>query len=143
MAAKVIKHPKNLALFRPKAEKTINICTGIATLLGLWPTPFYDTLFIIITQVVMLKKLTGRYERSLGFSLLPILLLAMIGPELFKALLKLIPIFGSIAGALIAGSCTWLVGRSVLEVLEAGQDFTFRELSDGFSEIFQDKETTD
>jgi len=137
--AQALEHSRSQALLREKAKETINTCAVIAALVGVVPIPFSDSPLIVITQLVMLKKLTGSYGRSLGFSLVLILLSAMIGPEIFKALLKLIPVLGSIVGALVAGTCTWLVGRTALGVLEAGQPFTLRNLKAALADVFKEE----
>jgi uncharacterized protein (DUF697 family) len=130
---------EKLASMRKTAKETINFFTGIAALIGLVPIPLADAPFIVITQLVMLHKLTRQYGSSLGFSLVLILISAMIGPEIFKAIIKLIPALGSLAGALVAGSCTLLVGQTVLGVLETGQPFTLGNLKNAFVGIFQGK----
>ena len=122
---------------RDKAKSTISTCAIIAALIGVVPIPMADAPLIIILQVVMLKKLTGYYKRDLGFALVMVLISAMIGPVLFNALSKLIPVLGSIIGAAIAGGCTWLAGETALGVLEADEPFNLASLKEAFVKIFQ------
>jgi len=127
------------ALVRKKAEETVNTCTGIAALIGLIPIPMSDGPLIVITQLIMLKKLSERYERSLGFSTVLVLFSAMIGPVFFSAIIKFIPALGSIIGALVAGGCTLLVGQTALGVLDAGKPFTLGNLKEAFVKVFKEK----
>ena len=116
-------------LRRAEAETTVKIYSAVAAAIGLLPLPLADAPLIIIAQFLMIRKLCGRFGRPMGWALALVLLSALAGPELFQALLKLIPGLGSLAGALVAGGCTWLAGRTVLTVLEQGQPFSFREYS--------------
>ena len=110
----------------------------IAALIGLISIPMADApLIVILHSGGYAQKLTGYYGRDLGFSLVIVLISAMIGPVLFNAFLKLIPSLGSLLGAAIAGCCTWLVGETALGVLEAGKPFNFASLKESFVKIFK------
>lgn len=108
------------------ADKIIRVCVVIACLIGLLPLRVADAPFLIITQFVMLKKLCDKYGRKPGPALLLIVFAAILGPIVFNIFIKFIPMAGSIIGALVAGSFTWIIGAKVKAMLAKGQEFTFR-----------------
>ena len=55
----------------------------VAFFIGLLPIPFADAPLIIITQVVMLKKVCDFYDRPMGMSLGFVFLSALCGPIIF------------------------------------------------------------
>lgn len=124
--AEVVKQgPANASAVRK--EETASIvrnCTIAACLIGLLPLPVADAPFLIITQFIMLRKLCAKYDRSPGAALLLIILSAILGPVVFGAFVKLIPVAGSIIGACVAGGFTWYIGSKVKAMLENGQEFT-------------------
>lgn len=104
----------------------VRICTGIACLIGLLPLPVADAPFLIILQYVMLKKICAKYNREPGAALVLIVVSALLGPIIFNAFVKRIPVTGSIVGACVAGGFTWFIGRKVLVMLEKGWQFNLK-----------------
>lgn len=128
-------------IFRRKKEvnSTITSFSFIAALIGLFPLPIADAPLLIITQFFMMRNLCHKYERKIGFGLMLIILSAFLGPIFFSAFAKLLPGLGSIIGACIAGSFTYLVGKTSSIVLDKGQDFTGENMKVAFLSIFESK----
>lgn len=105
---------------------TVRHCTIAAFLIGLLPLPFSDAPFLIITQYIMLKRLCDRYGREPGLSLALIIASALIGPLAFNALVKLIPLAGSLIGGCVAGGLTWYIGQKMRGILEDDLPFTWQ-----------------
>lgn len=109
-----------------EADKIIRICVGAACLVGLFPLRMADAPFLIIIQYIMLRKLCEKYGRTPGYSLVLIVFAALLGPLIFNAFIKVIPMAGSLFGALVAGSFTWFIGVKVKSMLARGMPFTLR-----------------
>ncbi|MDR2352423.1 MAG: DUF697 domain-containing protein [Deltaproteobacteria bacterium] len=121
---------------RQQSESITLTCAIIAALVGLIPIPFSDALFIIIIQIVMIYKICDKYQVPMGGSIVLVLVSAVIGPIIFSGLTKFLPILGSLVGAAVAGTCTYLVGKTIINVLEAKQPFSFHTCWAGFKKVF-------
>ena len=112
-------------LRQESARKLIRRCALIAALIGLIPFPFRDSPLLIILQFVMVTLLCRKYGRKMGASLSLIILAGVLGPVVFYAIAKFIPLLGPILGALIAGGLTWMVGHLTHSLLDNDEDFTW------------------
>ncbi len=119
---------------RAAAESIVKNSVIAAMSVGLIPIPAVGLLGLVATNVTMLQSISKLYgvpfkqelARSAVFALVGGLLPVSLGVG-FSELLKLIPGFGSVAGAagtsVLAGAVTYGVGRTFVEHFEEGGTF--------------------
>jgi uncharacterized protein (DUF697 family) len=120
------------ALKNAECVSRIKVCSWIAAAIAIVPLPLADSFFIIITQLFMVNSLCKRFNRPMGFSLVLIIISAMIGPTIFTALMELLPVAGSVIGAVVGGVFTFFVGTITHSLLKKGKQFTFKNFIDYF-----------
>lgn len=110
-----------------RAERIIDNAMAASMGLGILPLPLIDSAGIMGIQLYMMRELSKTYQiefsliRSQAFvtSLIAGLGSVSVATGLFGSLVKLIPVFGSFAGALtlpvIAGAVTYALGRLCIQ----------------------------
>ncbi len=110
-----------------KCKTIIHVASGAA---GLIPIPFSDALAIAPIQAGMIYEMNDAFgmdlDTSVGASLVAGLLsvtaIAQVGRTLVNGFLKLIPVVGSVVGAVISGATAVIItegiGFAYLKVLE-------------------------
>jgi uncharacterized protein (DUF697 family) len=116
-----------------EAFSTIKLCTGIAAGIALVPLPVGDSICIIITQLIMIHSLCKKNNRTMGLTVILIVLSAMIGPIVFTALCELLPVFGSIIGAFVGGVFTYYIGQIVYKLIKENKEFSIKNFIGFFS----------
>jgi uncharacterized protein (DUF697 family) len=119
-----------------QCRKTIKTCAIISGAIAFIPIPVGDSVAITITQFIMVSTLCGRYNRSMGASIILIILSAMFGPLVFNLLLSFIPFLGWLLEALVGGMFTYYVGSITHHLLQQNQSFTFGNFIEGFKAVW-------
>lgn len=107
---------------REKVDKLIIYYAGGATAVGAIPIPYADAPILIFGQVNMIREILKIYglETIVTGPLISAILIKQIvsvgGKYLAKSLAKLIPGIGSVISAGVAGTITYLLGKSISEV---------------------------
>ncbi len=117
--------PGDLNVASAESLSILRICTGIACVIGLFPLPFAHAPLLIILQYIMLLKICEKFGRRPGWSLILIILAAVLGPLVFGIILRFIPFARSIFGAVVAGAFTWYIGAKIRALCMGGLEFTF------------------
>lgn len=116
-----------------RAERILENSMAASMGLGILPLPLLDTAGIMGIQLYMIRELSKTYEvefsliRSQAFvtSLIGGVGSVSIATGLFGSLVKMIPVFGGVAGALtlpvIAGAATYALGRLCIQSFSQGQ----------------------
>lgn len=136
---------------KKEAYKVVKIYTGTtATSAGLNPIPLSDALLIAPQQIAMCMQIAKIFNFDvMGESVQALLkqqVMSLVGKQLATSLLKLIPGFGQIINAAVAGALTFALGSTMIELyskaykeyLETGKlpDWTQVFSSSAFFEIF-------
>lgn len=107
---------------REKADKLIIYYAGGAAAVGAIPIPYADAPILIAGQINMIREILKIYglETIVTGPLISAILLKQIvsvgGKYLVKSVAKIIPGVGSVISAGVAGTITYLLGKSISEV---------------------------
>ncbi len=107
-----------------KRKKAYEIVAGFATTTaasaGLNPFPLSDSLLIVPQQIAMIIKITNIFgfnsSSKLILSIVETQIVSFVGKQLATSLLKLIPGFGQIVNAGVAGIITGGIGAAIIEI---------------------------
>jgi uncharacterized protein (DUF697 family) len=119
---------------RAGADSIVKNSVIAAMAIGLVPIPLVGAVGLVGTNITMLQSLSKHYGVPFRRDLAKSTILSLIGGLLpisigvgFSEMLKLVPGFGSVAGAagtsILAGSVTYGVGRAFIPHFEDGQTF--------------------
>ena len=107
---------------RGAAQKVVAAAIAIAGGIAATPIPVADAPLLITTQFEMLRRLSTIYGVTLSATTLATAMTgagaSMIGKTIAGTLLKFVPIAGSVVNAGIAGSITWVLGWTWMELCE-------------------------
>ncbi len=116
-----------------RAERIIENSMAASMGLGILPLPLLDTAGIMGIQLYMIRELSKAYDvkfsliRSQAFvtSLIGGLGSVSVATGLFGSLIKMIPVFGGVAGALtlpvVAGGVTYALGKVCIQSFTQGK----------------------
>lgn len=131
LKAQIVDNQAKLQAMIDGASTKVNYATAAAGAAGAIPIPFSDMFLIAGIQTTMIYQINSEFEvddelNSITSTLMGILGttgLAQLGKSLVGSLLKLIPGFGSTAGAAISGTVaaalTKSVGEAYIQVLKS------------------------
>ena len=98
---------KDLGVKREYAEKIVGRSAAAAAAVGVTPIPFSDAALLVPVQVTMLGKIINIYGVSnlvnISTSVISDVIITNLGKSIVSSILKMIPIVGQIAGAVING----------------------------------------
>ncbi len=98
---------KDLDAKRNYAAKIIGTSTAAAAAVGITPIPFSDAALLVPVQVTMLRKIIDIYGVSnlvnISTAVIGDVIITNLGKSIVSSVLKMIPIVGQIAGAVING----------------------------------------
>ncbi len=142
MRLRWLEHEKTSCAREVKAERMIYAATAAAGTIGLIPLPVADMPLIVTAQVTLILSLCSLYGRTFSKdtanSLAMAALSAIAGPMAFQAMTKLIPGFGSLVGAGVAGACTYAVGTVTHTMLKTGQIFDIDLFKNAVRDVFNE-----
>jgi uncharacterized protein (DUF697 family) len=122
-----------------QCKSTIKTCSIVAAAIAFLPIPVADSVAIIITQIIMVSSLCGKYGRPMGGSIVLIILSAMLGPFIFNLLAEMIPALGWALAAAVSFFFTFYVGSIAHELLMNNKAFTFGNFIEGFRSMRANK----
>jgi uncharacterized protein (DUF697 family) len=126
----------NSQLRMKEASSLISICSAINACIAFTPIVFLDTITIIVVQIVMLTKITKKYDEHLGATVFFIIASAMMPLLVLLSLFELLPVLGWIISIPIGAACTYILGHGVLNCLEAKKDLSFTNCLEGIKNVF-------
>lgn len=134
----------NIELKDRQADKAILFASGsAATAAGLNPMPMSDSLAIVPIQMALAARLAQIYGLSfLDNSVLGLLkaqLISLIGRQMAVSLTKLVPVFGQIINAGVAGGITIGVGHALKSIYKAAYIETLKTgVAPNWAKLFAD-----
>lgn len=122
----IVNQEKRLTAIIEGAKDIVNIASLAAGTVGALPIPGSDAPIIAAIQSTMIYKLNVEFEidsettdlTTLVTGILGTTLIAQVGRTAASALLKFIPLAGSVAGAATAASITKAIGHAYIAMLE-------------------------